>query len=107
MLGMLKGAETSDVGIPEGTQKQALWPSPCLTDTHLAMPWLRPLPASDPQLSNDPHTCLLDKGQAKVGGLNQFLEEGILREEVAAEHESPSDSGRGSDNGCLRVKGST
>lgn len=104
---MLKGAETSDVGIPEGTQKQALWPSPCLTDTHLAMSWPRPLPASDPQLSNDPHTCLLDKGQAKVDALNQFLEEGILREEVAAEHESPSDSGRGSDNGCLRVKGST
>ena len=61
LLGMLKGAKTSDVGIPGGTQKQALWPSPCLTNTHLAMPWLRPLPASDPQLSNDPHACLSER----------------------------------------------
>ena len=58
---MLKGAETSDVGIPGGTQKQTLWPSPCLSDTYPVMPWLRPLPVSGPQGSNDPHTCLLER----------------------------------------------
>lgn len=39
-----------------------------------------------------------DKGQAKVDGLNQrSLEEGILREEVVAEHDGLDYSGRGSD----------
>lgn len=60
-----------------------------------AVQWSAHLPPRGPAY---PAPNGADKGQAKVDGLNQFLEEGILQEEAAAKHEGPNDSGRGRDN---------